>query len=68
MLFSIWLWILGIVDTRVVEDNLQDLGKNRQIDIEHNSVKIRFSSPEEAEEFAIDLQDYVNKWDLSGQK
>jgi hypothetical protein len=40
VLFSMWLWILGMVDTNVIEDNIQDLGNNRDITLEHNYVKI----------------------------
>lgn len=68
MLFSMWLWLLGMVDTNVVEDNIQDLGKNRDVVIEHNYVKIKFDSPEEAEEFADYLKEFTNKWVSSGQK
>jgi coenzyme F420-reducing hydrogenase delta subunit len=71
VLFSMWLWILGMVDTNVIEDNIQDLGNNRDITLEHNYVKIKFSSPEEAEDFADVLKNFMNrdkKWDSFGQK
>ena len=61
MLFSMWLWILGMVDTNVIEDNIQDLGNNRDITLEHNYVKIKFSSPEEAEDFADVLKNFMNR-------
>jgi len=69
MLFSIWLWILGMVDTNVVEDKIQDLGQNRDVTIEHNYVKIKFGSPEEAEEFADKLKIFMNRTqDNTGQR
>lgn len=62
MLFSMWLWILGMVDTNVVEDKIQDLGQNKDITLEHNYVKIKFGSPEEAEEFADELKIFMNRY------
>jgi len=61
ILFACFLWLIGIVDQDVVEDRIQARGKCREIVIEHNAVKIRFTSPEDAEEFAEDLKKFINK-------
>jgi len=60
-MFSLWLWILGIIDTKVVEDNVQELGKNKNLNVEENIVKIYFDNHEDAVNFADNLEKFINK-------
>jgi hypothetical protein len=59
--FACFFWILGIVGEDVVEDRLAARGKCRDIIIENNAVKIKFTSEEDAKHFANDLKELIEK-------
>jgi len=59
--FACFFWILGIVGEDVVEDRLAARGKCREIIIENNAVKIKFTSEEDAKHFANDLKELIEK-------
>jgi hypothetical protein len=61
VLFACFFWILGIVGDDVVEDRLAARGKCREIIIENNAVKIKFTSEEDAKHFAKDLKELIEK-------
>ena len=59
--FGCFLWVLGMVGDEYVEDRIAARGKCREILIENNSVKIKFLNEEDAEEFADDLRELIEK-------
>lgn len=60
ILFACFLWLIGIVEYDI-EDRIQARGKCRKILVENNTVRIEFSSDEDAEIFANDLEEFINK-------
>lgn len=59
--FAIFFWTLGVVGEERVEDRIAARGKCREISVEENVVKIKFSNIEDAEIFAKDLNEFINR-------
>jgi len=61
ILFACFFWIFGIIGDDMVEDRLSARGKCREIIIENNAVKIKFTNQEDAKHFAKDLKELIEK-------